>query len=107
MMECSRTIRYAGSYRFADREILNRALIAARAQIDDDDELAAPDGGWMRFFVMHGTTLTVNLALPALPEQRFAAAEFFLVLSRNAIEGNVQATIAGVRVDEFAPGEDD
>ena len=101
------TIRYAGTYRFGDRAILDRALLAARAHIDDEDELAALEGGWLRCFVMHGTTLTVNVALPALPEHRFAAAEIFAVLSRDAIAGSVQATIDGVRVDEYTPGDDD
>jgi hypothetical protein len=106
-MEWSSTIRYAGTYRFADREILNRALAAARAHLDDDDDLVGLEGDWMRSFVANGTMLTVNLAVPALAEQRFAAAEIFLVLSLDAIEGNVQATIGGVRVDEFAPGDDE
>lgn len=106
-METPATIRYAGTYRFADREILNRALRAARTHIDDEDELAALEGGWMRCFVMHGTTLTVNVALPALAQHRFVAAEIFSVLARDAIQGNVKATIDGVHVDEFAPGDDD
>lgn len=101
------TIRYAGTYRFEDRVVLERALVAARAHIDDEDELAALEGGWMRCFVMYGTTLTVNVALPALPEHRFAAAEIFTVLGRDAIDGSVQATIDGVRVDEYLPGDDD
>ncbi len=100
-------IRYAGTYRFEDRAILDRALAAARAQLDDDDELAALEGGWLRCFIMRGTTLMVNIALPALPEHRFAAAEVFATLSRDAIEGSVKATIDDVRVDEFTSGDDD
>ena len=100
-------IRYAGTYRFEDRDVLHRALAAARAQLDDDDELAALAGGWLRCFVMHGTTLMVNIALPALPEHRFAAASVFTTLSRDAIAGSVKATIGDVGVDEYLSGDED
>ncbi|MCX5743797.1 MAG: hypothetical protein NT062_14995, partial [Proteobacteria bacterium] len=63
--------------------------------------------GWIRCFIMHGTSLTVNLALPAIAEARFAAAEVFGSLSRLAIDGSVTARIGDTRVDCYASGDDD
>lgn len=99
-------VRYAGTYRFADRAILERALGEARSHIAEEDDLATLEGGWLRCFVMSDTTLTINLAVPALPEHRFAAAEIFTMLSHQAIDGLVRATIDDRAVDEFAPGDD-
>ena len=94
-------VRYAGTYRFEDRDVLERALSQARSRIDDDEELAALEGGWLRCFVMFDTMLTINLALPALPAHRYIAAEVFATLSRAAIDGSVKATIDDVDVDEY------
>ena len=100
-------VRYAGTYRYPDRAVLDRALASARAHIDDEEDLAALEGGWIRCFVMHGATLTVNLALPALPQHQFAAAEVFTTLSRDAIAGSVKATLGTARLDEYVSGDDD
>lgn len=100
-------VRYAGSYRFADRAALDAALARARGHIDDDTEQAALDGGWLRCFVARDTSLAVNLALPALPEHRFIAGAVFGILASDAIAGSVRATIADACVDEFISGEDD
>jgi hypothetical protein len=100
-------VRYAGTYRYQDRAVLDRALASAREQINEEDDLAALEGGWIRCFVMHGTTLTVNLALPALPQHQFVAAEVFATLSREAIAGSVNATLGDERVDEYVSGDDE
>jgi len=100
-------VRYAGTYRFGARAILERALAKARAHLDDEDELAALGGGWLRCFVMSDTTLTVNLAIPALPDHQIAAAEVFAALAREAVDGSVRATIDDISVDEFISGDDD
>lgn len=100
-------IRYAGRYRFEHRAVLDRALALAQAQVDEEDDQAALAGGWLRCFLMTGTTLTINLALPAVADLRFAAAEIFTGLARAAIAGAVEATIGGVGVDYYAAGDDD
>jgi len=83
--------------------MLERALARARAKIDDEQDLAALDGGWLRCFVMLDVTLTVNIALPALPlRHRDAAAELFALLSHDAGEGSVTATIGNIPVEPYA-----
>lgn len=94
-------VRYAGTYRFADRNALERALSQARTRIDEDDDLAALEGGWIRCFVMSDDLLTINLALPALAEHQFVATEVFATLSRDAVEGSVRATVDDVAVCVF------
>ncbi|MBK9033162.1 MAG: hypothetical protein IPL61_18140 [Myxococcales bacterium] len=100
-------IRYAGRYRFARRDLLDRALMVAREQIDLEDDLATLGGGWMRCFVMHGTTVTIDLAIPAIAELRFAAAEVFETLSRTAVDGLVEGKIGERYVDYYPSGGDD
>jgi hypothetical protein len=95
-------IRYAGTFRFSDRVLLEHALARARAHISNEEDLAALGGGWLRCFVMFDVTLTVNIALPAMPDHRFAAAEIFACLSSEAIEGAVTATIDDVPVEQYA-----
>jgi hypothetical protein len=56
---------------------------------------------------MHGTTLTINLAIPAAADFRFAAAEIFEGLSRAAIDGTVEAKIGEAYVDYYPSGDDD
>jgi len=101
MMSPSSVIRYAGTFRFVDRGQLEQALVRVRAKIDDEQELAALEGGWLRCFVMHDRSVTVNLALPALPHHRDAAAEIFAALSRDALDGNVAASIDDVMVELY------
>ncbi|MBA3539875.1 MAG: hypothetical protein H0T79_09620 [Deltaproteobacteria bacterium] len=100
-------IRYVGSYTFEGRDALDRALATARSQIAEDDELAALEGGWLRCFVMHGSTLTINLAIPAVADLRFAAAEVFEALSRTATGGTVEGKIGDAYVDYYPSGDDD
>jgi hypothetical protein len=101
-MQSTPIIRYAGTFRFAARESLEHALVRVRARIDEEQDLAALEGGWMRCFVMHDRTVTINLALPAMPRQRDAAAEIFAELSHDALEGNVTATIGDVAVEHYS-----
>jgi len=99
------TVRYHGSYRYADRPALERALMRARAELDDED--LDRDHGWLRCFITHGTQLSVNLELPAIAEHRFAAANVLLILAHGAIEGAVEARQHDRTVDLFASGDDD
>lgn len=86
-------LRYAGTFHFPDRKVLESALAVARARVDQEQELAALGGGWLRCFVMSDVTLTINIALPALPEHRAAAEEIFELLSREALDGTLTARV--------------
>ena len=98
-------VHYRGHYQYADTGTLERALATARAELaeEDLDEL----GAWLRFFVCRGTSLTVNVTVPASAEQRFAAANVFLILAHGAIDGSVQAVQGTREVDQFFSGADD
>ncbi len=98
-------IRYAGQYRFERHVDLARTLARAREQLELEDDLPLP-GGWMRAFVVRGAAVTIDLAIPACAELRFAAAELFETLARAAVDGLVEATIAGRRVDDYPSGGD-
>jgi len=100
-------VHYSGTYVFADRATLEASIAYARNQINEDDDLAALGGGWLRCFVMSGTQLTVNLEVPALPEHRFAAAAVFDLIARAALVGSVTARIDQRAVDEFIAGDDE
>lgn len=99
------TILYHGSYRYADRPSLERALAQARAELDDED--FDRDRGWLRCFITHGTQLTVNLTTPAIAEQRFAAANVLLILAHGAVEGAVEARQRERTIDLFGAGPED
>ena len=96
-------MRYRGRYEYSDGAALERALISARAVLEDDD---VPDAtAWLRFFVCRGRSLTVNLEMPATAELRFAAANVFLALAHGAVDGNVEALEGPQLVDLFIAAE--
>jgi PAS domain-containing protein len=88
-----------GSYRYPSLVELDRALIAARARIEDD-ELADLEPDWMQAFVRRGTTLRVQVLLPAAAD-RFLAAEVIQTLARSAVEGVIEINRDGRCVDWF------
>ena len=90
-------IAFHGSYRYADREALERALSRARAELAG--EAVDAGGAWIRYFVTGGSHLTVNVSLPAAAQEWFAAANVFLILSHGALEGTVES-----RPGRAAPG---
>lgn len=99
-------IRFHGTYRYDSHESLERALALARAQLDDEDageSALAP----LRCFVRHGTSLRIDIVLPAVAEVRFAASDMFQTLAREAIEGAVEASHGAHHVDFFPSGGDD
>ncbi len=98
-------VQYRGRYDYADGKALERALAVAKAELDEED--LAEARVWMRVFVSRGTSLQVNVSVPASAEHRFAAANLFLVLAHGAIDGSVQAVEGGREVDEFPAGADD
>lgn len=99
-------IEYQGSYRYADRAALERALARARAELAAEEGLEHEEV-WVRWFVTSGTTVTVNLRVPAVAEQRFAAANVFLILAHGATEGAVAARRGDTPLDVYASGDDE
>ena len=98
-------MHFCGTYRYATREGLERALVAARACLDDD--VGDLEDAWMRCFVTRGNVLTVNVSMPFVADQRFAAAAVFDTLAQTAVEGAVEARHGAARVDLFASGGDE
>ncbi len=97
----SSIVRYSGKFRFDNRSSLDQALGLARTRIDEDAELASLEGGWQRCFQIQDSILAVTVALPSHERQRFAAAEVFAVLSREAVDGSVVATIDDVPIEYY------
>jgi len=95
-------VRYTGSFQFRDRPMLDRALFSAREHIDAETELAALAGGWLRCFGIDNTTLHVHLALDDAEHTRTAATEVFALLSREALEGSVVASVNNVPVEHYS-----
>jgi hypothetical protein len=82
-------IRYRGSYKYADRGTLERAMARAHAELDDgalDDDCVH-----LHFFVARDTTLTVSATVPAGIDHRLAAANVFLILAQDALDGTFAA----------------
>ena len=82
-------IRYRGSYRYADRGVLERAMARAHAELDDgalDDDTVH-----LHFFVARDSTLTVSATVPAGVDHRLAAANIFLILAQDALDGTFGA----------------
>jgi hypothetical protein len=92
-------IEFRGSYRYATITDLERALAAARDHIADD-ELGDGDADWMRSFTTAGTVLRVTARLP-IATDRFVAAAVFDTLAAAAVEGVVEASCGGRRLDWF------
>jgi hypothetical protein len=95
-------VRYTGSFLFRDRPMLDRARARAQEMIDTETELAALAGGWLRCFGIDNTTLHVHLALDDAEHTRSAATEVFALLSREALEGSVIASVNNVPVEHYS-----
>ena len=94
----TQTIEFDGVYRYATRDMVELALLAAKAHLDDE----ALDVGidWLRAFSQQGTSLRVRATLPN-DGDRFVAAEVLGVLASHAIEGVVEARRNGRSLDLF------
>lgn len=109
-------VHFHGTYRYATRDLLERAIAEARALLEDEDSeldgwglspaASAGDGqrgsinaAWMRCFVTRGTVLTVNLTSRV---DGFSAAAVFEVLAQAAVEGAVEAKVGDRHIDLFA-----
>jgi len=99
-------IRFHGTYRYDSHESLERAIRAARTQLDEED-VTDPSLASLRSFIKHGTTLRVDVTLPCAADVRFAAAGVFQTLAQGAIEGAVEARNGNDHVDFFPSGGDD
>ncbi len=94
-----RTIELRGTYRYANRGELDRALAEARRCIDDDEQ-ADLEPDWTRTFVRHGATLSVDTVLP-IAADRFLASAVLEALASAALEGIVEARCDGRCIDWF------
>ncbi len=92
-------IEFEGVYRYASHEMIDQALGAARAHLDDE-ELADFDVDWMRAFSQHGTSLRVQATL-SIDADRFLVAEVLGLLASHAIDGFVEARRGGRPLDVF------
>ncbi len=99
-------LRYYGSYRYSDRESLERAVAAAWSQFYEED-LGNPTLASMGRFVKQGDRLHVDLTLPTAADSRFAAAGMLETLARDAIDGVVEARHGTDHVDFYCSGDDD
>jgi hypothetical protein len=99
-------IRFHGNYRYDSEAALARAMAAARARLDDE-EVTDPSLASLRCFICSGTSLRVDVLLPAVAEVRFAAADVFQTLAADAVEGAVEASHGMDHVDFFPSGGDD
>jgi hypothetical protein len=100
-------VHFHGTYRYATRENLERAIASARAVLADDDAGEGEGEGeaaWMRCFVTRGTVLTVNLTSRV---DRFSAAAVFDTLAETAIEGAIEARVGSAEVDVFPSSGND
>ena len=103
-------LRYYGSYRYDSPSVLDRAVIAAWTRFDEEElshPSIHPSVASMGRFVKTGSQLHVDLTLPTSADVRFAAAEMFDVLAKDAIAGIVEARHGSDHVDYFPSGDDD
>jgi hypothetical protein len=76
-------LRVRGTLSYTSTAARDRALAAARVQLDDEED------DWLGAFVPHGRTLRVDSVLPTAAD-RFAAASALEALVRDAIDGVVE-----------------
>jgi hypothetical protein len=93
-------MQYRGRYDYPDRATLERALAKARDELDGF--ALAESGGWLRFFVTRGTSLTVNVTVPASTQHRVSTEQMFATLAAGAIDGCVEALDGALALDRLA-----
>lgn len=91
-------IEFDGVFRYATRDMVDLALSAARAHLDEEPVEVGVD--WMRAFSQQGTSLRVRATLP-VEGDRFVAAAVMELLACHAIEGVVEARRGGRPLDLF------
>jgi hypothetical protein len=101
----SRGIHFKGTLRYESRERLERAVVAAHAQLEDE-EVTDPSLASLRALTGQGTRLSIDVRLPGGPEVRFAAAAVLGVLASHAVDGAIEARDGDRAVDVFVSGDD-
>ncbi|HET9992252.1 MAG TPA: hypothetical protein VFQ65_27160 [Kofleriaceae bacterium] len=94
-----------GSYRYATPEALERAVMSAMLQLDDEDDHRLA-GDWLRALSRRGTRLEVRATLTTESDP-FLASSILAVLSDHAIEGSVDVRRGDAILDSFGPGDED
>jgi hypothetical protein len=92
-------IELRGTFRYANSNVLDRALAQARRLIDEE-ELADLDASWIEVFTRQGATLRVNTRLP-LAADRYLTAAVLEALASLAIDGVVETSHGGRCLDWF------
>ena len=100
-----RGIHFKGTLRYESREVLDRAVVAAHAQLEDE-EVTDPSLASLRALIARGTRLSIDVRLPGGPEVRFAAAAMLQVLASHAVDGAIEARDGDRSVDVFVSGDD-
>lgn len=95
-----------GTFRYATVADADAAAAHARAILADDD-LAEAGGEFHRCFVLGGSALTVDVAVPWSPGPRFVVAAMFAALARSAIAGSAEVRRGDTPVDRWDAGDED
>lgn len=90
---------FRGCYHYESTEALERALVAARDFLDDE-ELTEIDGDLFTWFQRRGCTLTIDATLPMAADRYFVVAVLG-TLAWHAREGVVEAFRAGQLIDRI------
>jgi hypothetical protein len=98
-------VELRGSYRYASPEALERAVMTAMLQLEDDDDHSLA-GDWLRALSRRGTRLEVRATLTTESDP-FLASTILAVLSDHALEGAVDVRRNDTVVDSFVSGDDD
>lgn len=92
-------LEFHGSFRYASRDALDRALCEARDHLDDD-ELGEIDRRWMQFLSRRGMTVHVAAIVPDTID-RYLAAVVLGALARGSAEGKVELIRGNKLLDTF------
>jgi len=98
-------VELRGSYRYESAEALERAVLTAMLQLEDEDDHHLA-GDWLRALSRRGTRLEVRATLTH-DSDPFLASSILGVLSDHAIEGAVDVRRGEQLVDCFSTGDDD
>lgn len=98
-------VELRGSYRYASAEALERAVMSAMLQLEDEEDHTLA-GNWLRALSRRGTRLEVRATLTTESDP-FLASTILAVLSDHALEGAVDVRRGNSVVDTFVSNDDD
>jgi hypothetical protein len=98
-------VELRGSYRYASPEALERAVLTAMLQLEDEEDHRLA-GDWLRALSRRGALLEVRATLTTESDP-FLASSILGVLSDHAIEGAVDVRRGGTLLDSFSPADRD